>query len=120
MISSSKSIEACASYYGSESVSVKNYLIEGEKKSFSINNRGPISFEKDGSLSLSIRKAYSKYGFYIFENVLNDEELEDIKIDLDKIQISFPTGPESKVNSNGEPALGAYNKALNLVLSIAK
>ena len=117
MISSSKSIEACASYYGSESDSVKNYLIEGEKKSFSINNRGPISFEKDGSLSLSIRKAYSKYGFYIFENVLNDEELEDIKIDLDKIQISFPTGPESKVNSNGEPALGAYNKALNLVWS---
>ena len=117
MISSSKSIEACASYYGSESDSVKNYLIEGEKKSFSINNRGPISFEKDGSLSLSIRKAYSKYGFYIFENVLNDEELEDIKIDLDKIQISFPAGPESKVNSNGEPALGAYNKALNLVWS---
>ncbi len=28
MITSSKSIEACASYYGSESESVKNYLID--------------------------------------------------------------------------------------------
>ena len=44
-----------------------------------INNRGPILFDNDGS-SLSIRNAYSKYGFYIFEDVLSKEELKDIKI----------------------------------------
>ena len=70
MIDASKSIAACAEYYGDESHSVRKYLIEGEKKALSINNRGPILFENDGSLSLSIRNAYSKYGFYIFEDVL--------------------------------------------------
>ena len=33
MIDASKSIEACAAYYGDESEAVKDYLIAGEKKS---------------------------------------------------------------------------------------
>jgi hypothetical protein len=55
MIDASKSIAACAEYYGDESNSVKKYLIESEKKALSIDNRGPILFEYDGSLSSSIR-----------------------------------------------------------------
>ena len=54
MIDASKSIAACAEYYGDESHSVRKYLIEGEKKALSIDNRGPILFENDGSLSSSI------------------------------------------------------------------
>ncbi|GIR83277.1 MAG: hypothetical protein CM15mP84_10250 [Cellvibrionales bacterium] len=61
--------------------------------------------------------AYSKYGFYVFENVLSAEELEDIKADLDTMRAQFPTGPESQVNAAGEPALGADAKALTLVWS---
>ena len=117
MIDASKSIAACAEYYGDESYSVREYLIEGEKKALSINNRGPIQFENDGSLSLSIRKAYSKYGFYIFEDVLSKEELKDIKIDLEEIKNILPTGPDSKINHRGGPALGSNNKALNLIWS---
>lgn len=117
MIDASKSIAACAEYYGDESNSVKKYLIEGEKKALSIDNRGPIIFESDGLLSSSIRSSYSKYGFYIFENVLSKEELEDIKIDLEKIRNILPTRPDSKFNHIGGPALGSDNKALNLIWS---
>ena len=78
MIDASKSIEACAAYYGDESEAMKDYLIAGEKKALSLKNRGPIAFEEDGSLSKSIRDAYSKYGFFIFEGALNKDELEDI------------------------------------------
>ena len=117
MIDASKSIAACAKYYGDESNSVKKYLIEGEKKALSIDNRGPIIFESDGLLSSSIRSSYSKYGFYIFENVLSKEELEDIKIDLEKIRNILPTRPDSKFNHIGGPALGSDNKALNLIWS---
>ena len=93
MINASKSIEACAAYYGDESEAMKDYLIAGEKKALSLNNRGPIAFEEDGSLSQSIRDAYSKYGFYIFEGALNQDELEDIKVDLEDLRLKFPTGP---------------------------
>ena len=54
MIDSSKSIEACAAYYGNDAEAMKNYLVEGEKRALNLNNRGPISFENDGSLASNI------------------------------------------------------------------
>ena len=75
MIDSTKSIEACAAYYGDDADAMKSYLIEGEKRALNLDNRGPISFESDGALSSHIREAYSKYGFYIFEGALTDDEV---------------------------------------------
>jgi hypothetical protein len=117
MINAKRSIEACAAFYGDDSQDMKNYLLEGEKAALAMNNRGPISFDAQGHLSASIRKAYSENGFYIFEGVLNKDELDDIKIDLDKMRSNFPTHPESSVDINGEPALGVDSKALTLVWS---
>lgn len=112
-----KSIEATANYYGDEADEMRTYLKDGETRALALDNRGPIVFDDKGDLDASIREAYSKYGFYIFENVLSAEELKDVKADLDAIRDIFPTGPDSKVNHRGEPALGAGNKALNLIWS---
>ena len=112
-----KSIEATANYYGDEADEMRAYLKDGETRALALDNRGPIVFDDKGDLDASIREAYSKYGFYIFENVLSAEELKDVKADLDAIRDIFPTGPDSKVNHRGEPALGADNKALNLIWS---
>ena len=70
MIDTTKSIEACANYYGQDSEEMKNYLLEGEKRALELPNRGPIDIDSNGLLSGVIREAYSKYGFYIFENCL--------------------------------------------------
>ena len=112
-----KSIEATANYYGDEADEMRTYLKDGETRALALDNRGPIVFDDKGDLGASIREAYSKYGFYIFENVLSAEELKDVKADLDAIRDIFPTGPDSKVNHRGEPALGVGNKALNLIWS---
>ena len=112
-----KSIEATANYYGDEADEMRTYLKDGETRALALDNRGPIVFDDKGDLDASIREAYSKYGFYIFENVLSAEELKDVKADLDAMRDIFPTGPDSKVNHRGEPALGADNKALNLIWS---
>ena len=117
MIDTTKSIEACANYYDQESEEMKNYLLEGEKRALELPNRGPIDIDSNGLLSGVIREAYSKYGFYIFENVLNKDELEDIKSDLNRLSAKFPTGPESLVDSKGEPAMNANSKALTIVWS---
>ena len=117
MIDTTKSIEACANYYGPDSEEMKNYLLEGEKRALELPNRGPIDIDSNGLLSGVIREAYSKYGFYIFENVLNKDELEDIKSDLNRLSAKFPTGPESLVDSTGEPAMNANSKALTIVWS---
>lgn len=117
MIDASKSIEACAAYYGDEADAMKAYLINGEKNALALGNRGPITFDENGNLSSAIKEAYSKNGFYIFEGVLNKEEVEDIKEDLENLREQFPTGPESTLNAKGEPAMNAESKSLTLVWS---
>jgi len=74
MIDSKRSIEACSQGYGSDADAMRDYLSEGERRALSLDNRSPITFDSDGNLSKSIREAYSKYGFYIFENVLPEQE----------------------------------------------
>ena len=82
MIDASLSIKACAAFYGDEADAMEAYLKAGEKRALELDNRGPIVFDEDGKLCSSIREAYSKYGFYVFENVIDDEELKDIEEDL--------------------------------------
>ena len=117
VIDISESIEACANHYGEQAEAMRSYLQEGQAAALALPNRGPLRFTESGALAEEIRAAYSKYGFYVFENVLSAEELEDIKADLDTMRAQFPTGPESQVNAAGEPALGADAKALTLVWS---
>jgi ectoine hydroxylase-related dioxygenase (phytanoyl-CoA dioxygenase family) len=117
MIDISESIEACANHYGEQADAMRRYLLAGQAAALALPNRGPLRFTESGSLAEEIRAAYSEYGFYIFENVLSAEELDDIKADLEMMRAQFPTGPESKVNAEGEPALGADAKALTLVWS---
>jgi len=113
----SRSIEACANHYGEQADAMRSYLLAGQAAAVALPNRGPVKFTESGALAEEIRAAYSEYGFYVFENVLSAEELDDIKADLDIMRAQFPTGPESQVNAAGEPALGADAKALTLVWS---
>ena len=117
MIDASRSIKACAAYYGENADAMESYLKDGEKKALELGNRGPIKFDENGNLCPEIRKAYSENGFYIFENVINPDELEDIKEDLEKLRTNFPIGPESNIDLNGNPAFNAESKALTLVWS---
>ena len=117
MIDITRSIKACAEYYGANSNAMESYLIEGEKKALELNNRGPIKFDSNGSLCSDIRKAYSDNGFYIFENVINPEELKDIKDDLENLRANFPTGPENNLDISGNPAFNSDSKSLTLVWS---
>ena len=117
MIDITRSIKACAEYYGANSNAMESYLIEGEKKALELNNRGPIKFDSNGSLCSDIRKAYSDNGFYIFENVINPKELKDIKDDLENLRANFPTGPESNLDISGNPAFNSDSKSLTLVWS---
>lgn len=117
MIDISKSIDLCAAYYGAQAEAMREYLELGQRAALDLDNRGPIRFDTNGGLDPSIREAYSRYGFYVFTNVLSTEELADIESDLGAMRQRFPTGPDSPVNADGQPALGADCKALTLVWS---
>lgn len=110
----SKSIEACAAHYGDEADEMRAYLKEGEAKAMALPNRGPISFDTEGNLDPGIRKAYSDYGFYIFEGAVSAEELADLEKDLAAMRETFPAVPYGEVDAKGRPALGAKCEARTL------
>ena len=110
----SKSIEACAAHYGDDADAVKNYLIEGQAKALELPNRGPLKFDTHGDIHEDILEAYSKFGFYVLEGVISDEELNDIRSDLDKIRDNFPVYMGADKDKHGRPALGTKNKAMTL------
>jgi len=109
-----RSIEACAAYYGEEAEAVKSYMFEGQAKAALLDNRGPIRFDDNGALHTDIIDAYSAHGFYIFEGVIGSQELADIKQDYAELRERFPTDPASKFDSEGRPALGLGGKAPGL------
>ena len=43
MIDSTRSIKACAAYYGENADEMEAYLLDGEKRALELGNRGPIS-----------------------------------------------------------------------------
>ena len=85
-----KSIDACSAYYGSDAEEMKAYLLDGEQRALALTNRGPLIFDDHGDLDPAIREAYSRYGFYIFEGVIDAAELQDIRADLDAMRARFP------------------------------
>ena len=110
----SRSIEACAAYYGDDSDAVKQYLIEGQKKALELPNRGPLRFTDSGDIHPDILESYSTYGFYIFENVLREDEVADLKNDLEDMRDNFPTEMVAATDAKGRPALGADTTGFTL------
>ena len=109
------SIEACAAHYGENANAVKDYLIEGQNTALALPNRGKLTFDSSGRLSQEIRDAYSKYGFYVFEGLINEDELSDIRQDLDELKRRFPVNSSAKVSASGEPAMNAECKVPTLL-----
>jgi ectoine hydroxylase-related dioxygenase (phytanoyl-CoA dioxygenase family) len=110
----SRSIEACAAHYGEDADAVRTYLIEGQARALALPNRGPLRFDEAGEVHPDILATYSKYGFYIFENALSDEEVKDLKADLDAIRANYPTHMGADTDAQGRPAIGSRNKAMAL------
>ncbi len=83
------------------------YVREGEQAAYELGNRGPIKFDSDGTLNKDITDAYWRSGFYVFEGALSAEELKDLRTDLERVFDRAPYTKDAKVDSQGQPALGA-------------
>ena len=113
----SKSIDACAARYGEQAEAMREYLLGGQAAALALDNRGPIEFDASGKLAQHIAEAYSKYGFYIFTQVLSETECLDIETDIIELKETFPISPDSGVDEFGRPALGVDSNTPHLVWS---
>tara|TARA_B100001123_G_scaffold449322_1_gene614200 strand:- start:481 stop:1686 length:1206 start_codon:yes stop_codon:yes gene_type:complete len=86
--------------------SMIDYLRAGEIRARSMNNRGPVKREKNGKLHSCILEAFQEYGFYIFENVVSQAEITELRADANNMIERAPAKPDSLVDLKGRPALG--------------
>ncbi|MBT5266441.1 MAG: phytanoyl-CoA dioxygenase [Rhodospirillaceae bacterium] len=82
------------------------YLVEGESRSRALGSRGPVRFGADGKLHPDILEAYWKNGFYVFEGVIDAEELAELRADANTMIERAPMPPGSDLDAKGRPALG--------------
>ena len=58
--------------------------------------------------------SYSRNGFYVFTDVLEEQELKEIEADVAAMLERSPVTKDAEVDKNGNPALGAGLKARNI------
>ena len=82
------------------------YLRAGEERARALANRGPVRFGADGRLHPDILAAYWEHGFYVFEGVVGEEELAELRADTDMMIERAPVRPGADLDARGRPALG--------------
>ena len=82
------------------------YLRAGEERARGLANRGPIRFGADGNLHPDILEAYWMHGFYVFQSVVGEAELEELRRDADMMIDRAPRHPGADLDRHGRPALG--------------
>lgn len=78
----------------------------GEERARAAGNRGPLRFDEAGNVHPEILEAYWKHGFYVFEGVVNDGEVEDLRADVANMIERAPVRRGAEVDAKGRPALG--------------
>ena len=85
---------------------METYAREGMARASRIGNRGPVRFDERGKVHSDIVDAYWKHGFYVFQNVLDEVEIEELRRDVNDLLARAPVGPGRTVDADGNPAAG--------------
>jgi len=83
-----------------------DYTSAGAAKALELGNRGPARFDAQGKLAKDILAAYDKQGFYVFESLIAQAEINQLR---EQMQDLFERAPVDKVaylDARGRPAFG--------------
>lgn len=82
------------------------YIEQGRQHALSLGNRGPLRLDDNGKLAADILEAYWEHGFYVFDPVISQDELEDLRADVNEMIERAPVRKGAMVDRHGRPALG--------------
>ena len=80
-----------------------DYIKAGEKRAYALGNRGPLEVDADGNVASHIVAAYWKQGFYVFEGMVSEAELAELRRDVDAMLAAAPPAPDSGREARGTP-----------------
>ena len=99
--------------YGEHDSALKQYQERGTERALAMKNRGPVRYDPDGRLDQNILDEYRRNGFYVFTEVLKEEELVQLRNDVEEIWRRAPQNQNSTTDSQGRPAIGLNCKSRN-------
>ena len=82
------------------------YFLRGSRRAYALGNRGPLRFEADGTPDPAAMAAYREHGFYVFEGVLAEGELDDLGTELAGLLDRAPVAPDADLDRHGRRAFG--------------
>jgi len=83
-----------------------DYLAEGQARALSLGNRGPLRFDDSGKLDPEILAAYWRHGFYVFDDVIGAQEIDELRVDVETMIDRAPVRKGATVDAAGRPAYG--------------
>lgn len=87
-------------------VGMAHYLAERAAAAETFGCRGPVKYSSNGQLHPDILGEFETHGFYIFENVIEADELTGLREAVDETIDRAPYPPDSDTDVQGRPALG--------------
>ncbi|MEM7000417.1 MAG: phytanoyl-CoA dioxygenase family protein [Pseudomonadota bacterium] len=82
------------------------YEAQGEQLALQLGNRGPLRRDARGRLSQEILDAYWQHGFYVFENVIEPQEIALLRQEFQDLIDRAPVENGGTVDRHGQLAAG--------------
>lgn len=82
------------------------YAREGMQRAQRFDNRGPVRVDASGKIHPDIVAAYWEHGFYVFEGVLGESELDELRQEVEEVLARAPTAPGETLDAAGNSAVG--------------
>jgi len=86
--------------------SMASYVHAGCARAAQLGNRGPLRFDASGGLHPDILAAYREHGYYVFEGIVDEQEIAELRADIQFLLDHAPTGQGASVDHLGRPAYG--------------
>lgn len=83
-----------------------DYFAEGVERAHLLDNRGPLTLDAQGKLPSEVLATYWRTGFYVFEGVLEDEELRGLISEFESVLERAPKGSRTTLDASGRTAIG--------------
>ena len=80
----------------SRAAAMRDYMREGEARALGLGNRGPLRFGPGGAVHHDILAAYWRCGFYVFEGVIGEDELAELRADVERVVAGAPVEPGAR------------------------
>jgi len=88
---------------GAGTESLEDYFEQGAARAAALGNRGPLRFDESGALHPEIIESYQQTGFYVFEGLIDSDEMAELESDLADLLERTPATQGAEVDRKGRP-----------------